>query len=68
MVNSLYVYVDGGLVLSGDANGVLKTWDLRTGWLKSLLGGLSNTPAAFNILTHNNPQQNRHSDTFRALH
>ncbi|KND05183.1 uncharacterized protein SPPG_00847 [Spizellomyces punctatus DAOM BR117] len=31
MVNTLYVYRDGTSVLSGDAAGYLKTWDVRTG-------------------------------------
>ena len=29
MVNTLYVYRDGSYVLTGDARGVLKTWDMR---------------------------------------
>eukprot|EP01135_Chromosphaera_perkinsii_P001645 Nk52_evm22s208 gene=Nk52_evmTU22s208 len=29
MVNALYVYRDGSLVLSGDSKGMMKTWDMR---------------------------------------
>ena len=31
MVNSVYMYRDGSHILSGDAQGSLKTWDIRTG-------------------------------------
>jgi hypothetical protein len=31
MVNTMYVYRDGVLVLVGDAAGLLNTWDVRAG-------------------------------------
>lgn len=30
MVNSLYIYADGNKILSGDASGMLRWWDVRT--------------------------------------
>eukprot|EP01134_Creolimax_fragrantissima_P007336 CFRG7336T1 len=31
MVNSIYVYRDGQLIITGDAGGKIKTWDVKTG-------------------------------------
>ncbi|KAJ3365224.1 hypothetical protein GGF32_009729 [Allomyces javanicus] len=45
MINSVYVYRDGTLVLSGDSAGQLKLWDLRTGQcLETVLNEPSRKP------------------------
>jgi WD40 repeat protein len=31
MINSLYICRDGQNIITGDSNGYLKTWDIRTG-------------------------------------
>ena len=31
MINSLYICRDGQSIITGDSNGYLKTWDVRTG-------------------------------------
>ena len=37
MVNSLYICQDGQKIVTGDSNGYLKTWDIRTGMSMVLL-------------------------------